>query len=152
MEAHNQPLEPSPPSTCKSELPSVDSTDEKEEDQTVFFTPELFEGEGGPQEEANGKSPPRMAAVAESPAPLSEELFGSEQARGQGRASAFDRQSSISVSMDSTELSQGQEGEIIGQNQGEEAEQVDTQSRQTGSKLRRLSRSKQKSPSTTTGN
>ncbi|KAI4815479.1 hypothetical protein KUCAC02_005623 [Chaenocephalus aceratus] len=152
LEAHNQPLEPSPPSTCKSELPSVDSTDEKEEDQTVFFTPELFEGEGGPQEEANGKSPPRMAAVAESPAPLSEELFGSEQARGQGQASAFDRQSSISVSMDSTELSQGQEGEIIGQNQGEEAEQVDTQSRQTGSKLRRLSRSKQKAPSTTTGN
>ncbi|KAK1900058.1 Fanconi anemia group J protein like, partial [Dissostichus eleginoides] len=149
LEAHNQPLEPSPPSTCKSELPSVDSTDEKEEDQTVFFTPELFEGEGSPQEEANGKSPPRMAGVAESPAPLSEELFGSEQARGQGRAAAFDRQSSISVSMDSTELSQGQEGEIIGQNQGEEAEQVDTQSRQTGSTLRRLSR--QKAPPTTTG-
>ncbi|KAK5869061.1 hypothetical protein PBY51_010022 [Eleginops maclovinus] len=151
LEAHNQPLEPSPPTTCKSELPSVEGTDEEEEDKTVFFTPELFEEEGSPQKEMDARSPPRMASVAESPAPLSEELFGSEQARGQGTASALDRQSAISVSKENTGLPQGQQGEIIGQDQGEEAEQVDTQSGQTGRKLCRLSRSRQNAPPSTTG-
>uniref|UniRef100_A0A3B4ZN16 DNA 5'-3' helicase n=1 Tax=Stegastes partitus TaxID=144197 RepID=A0A3B4ZN16_9TELE len=126
---------------------------EDDEDQTIFFTPELFEEEGdngSPQKEVRAESPPWMVFGTESPALLSEELFGSEQAQGQ--ASGFDGQSAISVSKESTELSQGQKEEIRGQKQGEEREEVETQSRQTGSRLHRLSRSKQKAPCTPTGN
>lgn len=147
------------PPSCESELPSADNPgeDEKEEeeDQTIFYTPELFDGEGNegsPQKETETKSPPDMVLGTESPVLLSEELFGSEQARGQGQASASDGQSAISVSKESAELSQGQEEEIIGQKQGEEGGQVDNKSRQTGSRLRRVSRSRQQAPSTLTGN
>uniref|UniRef100_A0A8C4EEF3 DNA 5'-3' helicase n=1 Tax=Dicentrarchus labrax TaxID=13489 RepID=A0A8C4EEF3_DICLA len=153
-EPHNLALEPSSvttPPRCESDPPSADNPEEdkEDEDQTVFFTPELFEGEsneGSPEIEA--KSPPRMG----SPALLSEELFGSEQAQGQGQAPAVDGQSAILVSEESTELSQGLKEEIRGQEQGEEGEQVDNQSRQADNKLRRLSRSRQKAPSTPTGN
>lgn len=141
------------PSRCKSEAVSSDDSDDNDEDQTIFFTPELFEednDEGSPQEEMKAESPSWMVLRTESPALLSEELFGSEQAQGQ--ASAFDGQSAISVSKRSTELSQGQKEEIRGQKQGEEREEVETQNRQTGSKLHRLSRSKQKAPCTSTGN
>uniref|UniRef100_A0A3Q1G5Q8 DNA 5'-3' helicase n=1 Tax=Acanthochromis polyacanthus TaxID=80966 RepID=A0A3Q1G5Q8_9TELE len=137
------------PPCYKSESASSDDSDD--EDQTIFFTPELFEeedDEGSPQKEMKTESPSWMVFKTESPALLSEELFGSEQAQGQ--ASAFDGQSAISVSKKSTELSQGQKEEIRGQKQGEEREEVETQNRQTGSKLRRLSRSKQKAPCTST--
>ncbi|XP_035857205.1 Fanconi anemia group J protein isoform X2 [Sander lucioperca] len=153
VEPHNLALDPSPvtsPPCCDN----PDEDEEEEEDQTIFFTPELFEGEGNegsPQKDVKPKSPPRMGLGAESPALLSEELFGSEQARGQEQASAFDGQIAISVSKESTELSKGQEEEIIEQKQGEGGEQVDNQSRQTGSRLRRLSRSRQKAPSTPSG-
>lgn len=153
----NLTLEPSTvtnPPSCESESPSADNPNEEvEEDQTIFFTPELFEGEGdegSPLKET--ESPARMVLGADSSALLSEELFCSEQAQGQGEASAFDRQSAISVSKESTELSQGQTHEIIGQKQGEEGVLVDNQSRKTGSRLCRLSRSRQKVPSTPTGN
>ncbi|XP_028429071.1 Fanconi anemia group J protein isoform X2 [Perca flavescens] len=152
VEPHDLALDPSPVTSP----PRCDNPDEdEEEDQTIFFTPELFEGEGNegsPQKDVKTKSPPRMGLGAESPALLSEELFGSEQARGHEQASAFDGQIAISVSKESTELSQGQEEEIIEQKQGEGGEQVDNQSRQTGSRLRRLSRSRQKAPSTPSGN
>lgn len=155
VEPHNLALEPftaTTPPNGESESPSADNPDEdvEDEDQTVFFTPELFDGEGdegSPQKETKTKSPPRKVLGL---ALLSEELFGSEQAQGQ--ASAFDGQSAILGSKDSTELSQGQKEEIRGQKQGEEEEQVDNQSRQSGSRLRRLSRSRQKAPSTHTGN
>ncbi|KAM9359039.1 Fanconi anemia group J protein [Symphorus nematophorus] len=137
------------PPGCESEPPSADNPDEDEEDQdeTIFFTPELFEGEG---EEGSPRteSPPRMA----SPALLSEELFGSEWAQGRGQASALDGQSAISVSEESAELSQGQKEGMRGQERGEEGEQVANQSRQADSRLCRLSWSKQKAPSTQTGN
>uniref|UniRef100_A0A8C4ED68 DNA 5'-3' helicase n=1 Tax=Dicentrarchus labrax TaxID=13489 RepID=A0A8C4ED68_DICLA len=118
-EPHNLALEPSSvttPPRCESDPPSADNPEEdkEDEDQTVFFTPELFEGEsneGSPEIEA--KSPPRMG----SPALLSEELFGSEQAQGQGQAPAVDGQSAILVSEESTELSQGLKEEIRGQEQ-----------------------------------
>ncbi|XP_054456847.1 Fanconi anemia group J protein [Anoplopoma fimbria] len=167
VEPHRLALEPSRETTlssCESQLLSEDNLDkdedeeeeeEVEEDQTVFFTPELFEDEdkkGSPQSETKTKSPPRMLLGAERPTLLSEELFGSEQARGQGSASAFDGQSAISVSKESTELSQRQQDEIIRQKQGEEEEQVDNQSSQTGSRLRRLSRSRKPAPSTPSGN
>ncbi|XP_040903306.1 Fanconi anemia group J protein isoform X2 [Toxotes jaculatrix] len=150
------PAAPNPPS-CEGEAPSADSVDEDEtdEDQTVFFTPELFEGEGvegSPQKETETETPPRMVLGAESSDLLSEELFSSEPAQGQGRASACDGQSAISVSKVDTELSQGRKEEIRGQRQGEEGEQVDNQSRETGSRLSRLSRTRQKLPSTPTGN
>lgn len=135
------------PPSCESERPSADNSDD--DDQTVFFTPELFEGEGSPQKEAEEESPQRVVLEAESPPPLSEELLGSEQAQGQG--SAFDGQSAISVSKQITELSQGQNEEIRGQKQGEEGEEGETQSWQTGSKLCRLSRSRQKAPCAPTG-
>ncbi|XP_032364148.1 Fanconi anemia group J protein isoform X2 [Etheostoma spectabile] len=150
VEPNNLALDPSPVTFP----PCYDNPDEEEEDQTIFFTPELFDGEGNegsPQKDRKTKSPPRMGLGAESPALLSEELFGSEQARGQEQASDFDGQIAISVTKESTELSQGQEEKMIEQNVGEEGEQADNQSRQTGSRLRRLSRSRQKAPSTPSG-
>ncbi|XP_070826529.1 Fanconi anemia group J protein [Chaetodon trifascialis] len=146
VEPHNLLLSTvTAPSSHESEPPSADSPDEDEgaDDQTVFYTPELFEGDGdesSPQRETMISSPPRK----ESPALLSEELFGSEQAQGQ--ATVSDGQSASSVSKDSIDLSQGQSEEIREQEQGE-GEQVDNQSR-----LHRLSRSRQKAPSTPTGN
>ncbi|XP_070762033.1 Fanconi anemia group J protein [Enoplosus armatus] len=142
---NNLALKPSTvttPPSCESEPPPADKPDEDEEDedQTVFFTPELFEGEsneGSPQKET--ESPPRMVSGPEILALLSEECCGSEQ------ASAFDGQSAVSISKDSTELSQGQK-----QGEEEEEEQVDNQSRQAGSRFRRLSRSRQKAPSPST--
>nr|XP_033486457.1 Fanconi anemia group J protein isoform X2 [Epinephelus lanceolatus] len=159
VKMHNLALKPSqvtnPPPGCDGELLSADDPDEdeEEEDQTVFFTPELFEDEGNkdsPQKETKVQSLPKMVLGAVSPALLSEEHFGSEQARGQRQASAFDEQSAISVREDSTELSQGLVEESIGQKQGEEGEQVDNQSRQKGNRLSRLSR--YKALSTPTGN
>ncbi|XP_034385023.1 Fanconi anemia group J protein isoform X2 [Cyclopterus lumpus] len=151
--------ETTPPS-CERELLSKDKDEDEEEegegeeDQTVFFTPELFEGEdnvGSPEKEMQTKSPPRMLLGAESPIALSEERFGSERAPGQGPASAFDGQSSISDGKESTELSQRQQEESIIPKHEEEGEQVDNQSRQTGSRLRRLSRSRKPAASTQTG-
>ncbi|XP_053176881.1 Fanconi anemia group J protein [Scomber japonicus] len=152
-EPHTPATVATPPS-CKSELLPADNPDEDEEDEdkTVFFTPELFEGdveEGSPHKETKTESPTRTVLEAESPVLLSEELFHSKQTQGQ--ASMFDGQRAISASEESAELSQGQK-EVKGQTQGEEGEQVKAQSRQTSSKLRRLSRSRQKAPPTPTGN
>ncbi|KAI3354667.1 hypothetical protein L3Q82_019165, partial [Scortum barcoo] len=151
VEPHNPAPEPytvTMPPSCESESALLDNPDEdvEDEDQTIFFTPELFDGEGDEgSSQKEDSSPPRMVLGLDL---LSEELFGSEEAQGQ--ASAFDGHSAISGSKDSTELSHGQKEEIRGQKQGEEEEQVDNQSRQTGRKLRRLSRSRQKAPSTQT--
>lgn len=152
-EPHTPATVTTPPS-CKSEPLPADNPDEDEEDEdkTVFFTPELFEGdveEGSPHKETKTESPTRTVLEADSPVLLSEELFHSKQTQGQ--ASMFDGQRAISASEESAELSQGQK-EVKGQTQGEEGEQVKAQSRQTSSKLRRLSRSRQKAPPTPTGN
>ncbi|XP_068441804.1 Fanconi anemia group J protein isoform X2 [Clinocottus analis] len=152
-----QGVETSPPS-CEREPPSKDNPDEDEEDkgeedQSVFFTPELFDGEdnlGGPENETQTKSTPRKRLEAEIPIVPSEEPFGSERARGQGPAAAADGQSSISVRKESTELSQRQPEESI-QTHSEEGEQVDNQSGQTGRKRCRLSRSRKPDTSTPTG-
>ncbi|XP_059187977.1 Fanconi anemia group J protein [Centropristis striata] len=150
--AHNQAPEPSPVTTppgYESELPSADSPDPdgEEEDQTVFYTPELFEDDGSessPQKEVK-KSPSRVGSEAESPALLSAEPHGLEQA--QGLRQAFDGQSAISVGKESTEKSHEQE-EIIAQEQVQgENEQGENE---TG-RLRRLSRSRQKASSIPTG-
>lgn len=134
-------ITPSP--SCEREPASADNPNEDEidEDQTIFFTPELFEGEGdecSPQKET--QSPPRMVLEAESSALLVEELCF-EQVEVQGGASAFDRRHAFSVSKERTELSQGQRDQII-----------EKQDRQTGSRLHRLSRSRQMVSSPPTGN
>nr|XP_046244527.1 Fanconi anemia group J protein [Scatophagus argus] len=149
VETHSaEPSTVATPLSCESEPPSADNADEEEEDedQTVFFTPELFEGEASPEKETKTKLPPKM----ESPALLSEEPSASENAQGQGQASAFERQSDISVSKESTEMSQRQKEGIKGQMQSE-GEQADNQSRPTYNIFRRLSRSGHKACSTVTG-
>ncbi|XP_071768516.1 Fanconi anemia group J protein [Centroberyx gerrardi] len=172
--AHELSAVTAPPS-CESEPPSVDNPEE--DDQTAFFTPELFEDEeeeGSPQKEGETESPPRTVLGAGSPALLSEDLFGSEQALREGQGKALDgrRDSALSVSEDSAGqeqttrhdiqqsgsksndqakgLSHGQK-EDKGQKQGEKGEQAEGQSRQEGSRLHRLSRSRQKAPSTPSG-
>ncbi len=152
VEQHNLTLETSTVTTtpsCKKGPPSGENQDDEDEDQTLFFTPELFEGEekeGSPQGEINIKSPIKM----ESPALLSEELLYSKQR--QGEICAFEGQNDILVSKGGTELSVGQEEEISGQKQGDEGEEVDDLRRQTHSRLCKLSRSRQIAPSTPTGN
>lgn len=109
----------------------VESVDD--EDETVFFTPELFEEE---EEESPKKE-------SHCPAPMSEELFGLKQAQGQGQNSVNDGQSC-------SEMSQGETGQELGEGGGGGEEE--NQSRQTEGKLRRLSRSRQKTHYTTQGN
>lgn len=144
--------EPAPvttPPSCENEPPAAGSSDEDEKDQTVFFTPELFEGEGdegGEQEETKAESRPELVLGATSTAAVTEELLGSEQTHVPGHASALDGQSAVSVSEESAGLSQGKEEEVRGQKQYEEGE-----GRQTGSRRHRLSRSRQKVSSTQTG-
>ncbi|XP_069390680.1 Fanconi anemia group J protein isoform X2 [Paralichthys olivaceus] len=139
------------PPSCESEAddPAEEETDE---DQTIFFTPELFEDEEdeGNTKETGTESPAGVGSGPGNSPLLSEELFSSEQAQGQ--ASAFDGQGAISVSKERTELSQGRAEETRGQKQGEEGEKVGNLSRQACSKLRRLSRSRHKVPATPTGN
>ncbi|XP_030008744.1 Fanconi anemia group J protein [Sphaeramia orbicularis] len=141
------------PSTCESEPLSLDDGNDEDEDQTVFFTPELFEGdegeEGSPQKESEAKTPPRIVVESHSQVLLSEELSGSEQAQGQGRAPASDGQSAFLVSRDGTELSQEKTEEKV---RPEQEEQMENQNRQTGNRLRRLSRSRHKAPPTPAGN
>ncbi|XP_072249263.1 Fanconi anemia group J protein [Leuresthes tenuis] len=140
------------PSSCENEAPSANTSDE-DEDETIFFTPELFEGEGdesSPQKETTTESLPSIVPVTKNPALLSEEPFVSEQ--DQGLASAFDGLSPILVKKESSELSQGYKEEIRGQEQSKPGEEVETQSRQTGRRLCRLSRSRQRTPPTQTGN
>uniref|UniRef100_A0AAX7TDU6 DNA 5'-3' helicase n=1 Tax=Astatotilapia calliptera TaxID=8154 RepID=A0AAX7TDU6_ASTCA len=107
--------EPAPvtaPPSCENEPPAAGSSDEDEKDQTVFFTPELFEGEGdegGAQEETKAESLPESVQGATSTASVTEELLSSEQTHVRGLASALDGQSAVSVSEQSAGLSQGKE-------------------------------------------
>lgn len=145
------------PSSCESELtPAVnpkEAEDEEDEDQTIFYTPEGFNGEeetSSTLKETKTESPSRMTLGAESPVLLSQELFSPEPAQGQ--ASASDGQSVASVGEEEAELPLGQREERRGQTQCGEEEQVGNQSRQTGRGLHRLSRSRQKASSPPSGN
>uniref|UniRef100_A0A3Q3L5G2 DNA 5'-3' helicase n=1 Tax=Mastacembelus armatus TaxID=205130 RepID=A0A3Q3L5G2_9TELE len=90
MELRNMALGPSTLTTfpiCESESPSMDNPDEDagDEDQTIFFTPDLFEGEGDQLSPCKEESPhPFTQNQADGSALLSEEHFGSEQSKGQG--------------------------------------------------------------------
>lgn len=134
------------PSNCESEPRSPSNYDENDEDYSIFFTPELFEGEqkANTQEDMTADPPPAMKSATILP----EERF--EQ--GQGKASAVDGQNTASGTKDDTEASLGQKERIRGQKEAEEGEQVDNQSRQTDSGLCKLSGSREKGPSSQTGN
>ncbi|XP_038160552.1 Fanconi anemia group J protein [Cyprinodon tularosa] len=99
-----------------------------DDDQTVFYTPELFEDEGDEGE-------PVSSPGSESPAPPSEEQT----------------QDAASVSRQSSGISQGQRGDAPTLQLREEGEE-ESQSRQTGSRLHRLSRSRQRASFSQTGN
>lgn len=103
-----------------------------DDDQTVFYTPELFEDEG---DEGKPVSSPEVAPGSESPAPPSEEQT----------------QDAASVSRQSSGMSQGQRGDGPSLQLREEGEE-ESQSRQRGSRLHRLSRSRQRAPFSQTGN
>lgn len=129
--------EPAPvtaPPSCEDEPPAAGSSDEDEKDQTVFFTPELFEGEGdegGAQEQTKAES----VQGATSTASATEELLSSEQTHVRELASARDGQSAVSVSEQSAGEGRSQR----------------TEGRQRGSRRHRLSRSRQDVCSTQTG-
>lgn len=121
---------------CEEEHPAAASAHEEDEDEIIFFTPELFESKDndvGPQNETTTEFPPRPR----SPAVCSDELL--EQ--GQGQAS-FDGQGTISGS--ERKKPQGEREGFRGQKEGG---QVDNQSRKTESWHHRVSRSRQKVPS-----
>ncbi|XP_041651753.1 Fanconi anemia group J protein isoform X2 [Cheilinus undulatus] len=128
------------PSSCEGEPPSAEDPVD-EEDQTIFFTPELFE------EEENDSSP-----LNETKTPQKTESFGSRQAAEREQSLVLNEQSNSSVSRESTELSQGPKEETNPEKSSEEGKQEENQIRQTDNKLRRLSRSRQQASSTSTGN
>lgn len=135
------------PPRCESEAPSADNPEE-DDDQTLFCTPELFDGEGDETSE-------ETEIKAEPPAVIgSEPLLNSLQVQGRGQTSDSDRQGDNSASEESkksTELPQGHVEGTKEQKQCEDTEQVVNHS-QSHSRLRRLSRSRQKPPSTQAGN
>ncbi|XP_034024865.1 LOW QUALITY PROTEIN: Fanconi anemia group J protein [Thalassophryne amazonica] len=150
-------LEPSTaviPGCCGTQSPSGDAPDEDDEDQTTFFTPELFEGEG--DEEMMAESPSRRIFRTGSPAWLSDDLLGSHQ------PDVFDRQmdSSILVRTDGAELEKMMEKDAeqrARKDNGQEDERSqghkDTSGQeQSSSKVNRLSRSRLRSPSIPTAN
>lgn len=137
------------PPSC--ERGSGDGSDDEEEDMTVFFTPELFEdeeGEGSPQNEGETDSPPRTILGSDSPSLLDGQRDSGpsviEDRAGLEHTTRHDREQNGPKSND-------QAPETKGEKQGEEEEQVEGQSRQKASRLHRLSRSKQKAPSTPSG-
>lgn len=128
---------------CEEEHPAAANAHEEDEDETIFFTPELFESKDndvGLQNETTTEVPPRTR----SPAACSDELF--EQDQGQA---SFDGQGTISVS--ERKKPQGEKEGFRGQKEGVEGGQVDNQSRKTDSWLHRVSSSRQKVPSNPTG-
>ncbi|XP_014834378.1 PREDICTED: Fanconi anemia group J protein homolog isoform X3 [Poecilia mexicana] len=120
------------PPGFKSESPVPAKSSDDDEDKSVFYTPELFEDEGNLPKE-NHVSSPRIDPDTERSATPSQEL-----------ASVFGEQSVASVSKQSTKLSQGQKEDTEALQQSEKTEEDESQNRQRGSRLHRLSRSRQR--------
>lgn len=117
---------------------------EEDEDVTIFFTPELFEDahtDASPRTETTTGSVPRTGG----PAARSDELF--EKVQGQA---SFTGQGTVSES--EGKKPQGEREGIRGQEEGAEGGQADNQGRKTDEWLHRVSRSRQKVPSSPTGN
>ncbi|KAM3616193.1 uncharacterized protein V6R79_014125 [Siganus canaliculatus] len=139
-----EPSAVTPPIAHQSEPPQehspVDDGEDEEEDESIFFTPELYESDasnGSPQKETNTEPPPETGIPGET--------LVCKQAPEQGLGSAFDGHIDVSPCKKGTELSRGQ-------SEGEEEEQVHGQGRLTESRIRRLSRTRQRVPSPPTGN
>ncbi|XP_040929439.1 Fanconi anemia group J protein isoform X2 [Betta splendens] len=151
-EPHKVTAESSTPTTTpghEGESPAADDENETE-DQSVFFTPELFESKGdesSPLTETEGL----VLGSGGSTLPL-EDVFCFEQGHRQQEADRGSRQSAISASEVRMKLSLGQADEMIEREEGQETVPVLNLIRRTGSRLCRLSRSRQRSSSTPTGN
>lgn len=128
--------------SSEDETPPATTSDEDEEDQSIFFTPELFEVEEdaeSSQVNLNTKPVSKTPPIMGSPEKLSEDT--------PRLASAWNDQSRRGL-----ELTQEQGAEVRRQEQSQKLEEVETPGRQAGSRLHRLSRSRQKLTSTQTGN
>uniref|UniRef100_A0A3B3VGS8 DNA 5'-3' helicase n=1 Tax=Poecilia latipinna TaxID=48699 RepID=A0A3B3VGS8_9TELE len=128
------------PPGFKSESPVPAKSSDDDEDKSVFYTPELFEDEGNLPKE-NHVSSPRIDPDTERSATPSQEL-----------APAFGEQSVASASKQSTKLSQGQKEGTEALQQSEKTEEDESQNRQRGSRLHRLSRSRQRVSLSQAGN
>lgn len=124
------------PPGFKSESPVPAKSSDDEEDKSVFYTPELFEDERNPPTE-NHMSSPSLDTSTE---------------RSQELTTAFGEQSVVSVIKQSTELSLGQKEGMEALQQSEKTGEDESQSRQRGSRLHRLSRSRQRVSLSQTGN
>uniref|UniRef100_A0A3B3BVC5 DNA 5'-3' helicase n=1 Tax=Oryzias melastigma TaxID=30732 RepID=A0A3B3BVC5_ORYME len=127
--------------SSEDETPPATTSDEDEEDQSIFFTPELFEVEEdaeSSQVNLNTKPVSKTPPIMGSPEKLSEDT--------PRLASAWNDQSRRGL-----ELTQEQGAEVRRQEQSQKLEEVETPGRQAGSRLHRLSRSRQKLTSTQTG-
>lgn len=131
------------PPSFESESPVPANCADDDADESVFYTPELFEDEASPQKE-NPVSPPRADPGPESSAPPAKELFESKRTQ--------ELTTTVSVSEQSTALSQGQKEGIELPKQSEKGVEDETQSRQKGSRPHRLSRSRQRVSFSQTGN
>lgn len=128
---------------CEEEHPATATAHEEDEDETMFFTPELFESKDndvGPQNETTTEFPPRTRSPAACSGVLSEQDQGQTSFGGQRMSSVSERKKP-----------QGERGGFRGQKEGVEGGQVDNQSRKTDSWHHRVSRSRQKVPSNLTG-
>lgn len=127
--------------SIRVEVPAVatphccETPEEDDQDQTIFYTPELFEGdeaEGSPQKDAKSESRTATEGLT-IVSPLLEEPESSQQTQQEGcddQETAVGREQSI-------EVTQGQS--------------EDSRPMKTGRKLHRLSRSRQRVPPSPTG-
>ncbi|XP_056905680.1 Fanconi anemia group J protein isoform X1 [Takifugu flavidus] len=123
--------------------PGAAGAGEEDEDETIFFTPELFEDPsngGSPHTEPTTEPPPGTRG----PAACSDEPFE----KVQGGASCTGESP---VSESERKKPEGEREGIRGEKEGVEGGQVDNQSRKTDKWLHRVSRSRQKVPSSPTG-
>ncbi|XP_058655243.1 Fanconi anemia group J protein isoform X3 [Onychostoma macrolepis] len=131
-----------PTSTSKNTTSGMDHEDTEEDEQSIFYSPELFEGDEEEKEETTEveKSPPEVShPLANSTASvLLEDLFGSEEGK---RTLSEDL---VSSAVPDNTLLQGST-EQTGLNCGTD---IGSQNGASSSRLRRLSRGRQKRPST----
>lgn len=129
---------------CGDQPPGAAGAGEEDQDQTIFFTPELFEdnaNDGRPHTETTTQLPSGPRGPAACSGELFEEVQGGASCTGEPPISGSERKKP-----------EGEREGIRGQKTGVEGGQVDNQSRKTHKWLHRASRSRQKVPSSPTGN
>lgn len=135
-----------PNSTLKQNTSGMDLNDTEEDEQSIFYSPELFEGDGEEKEETTEveKSPAEVSHphANNTASILLEDLFGLEQGK---RTLSEDL---VSSTVPDNTLLQGST-EQTGLNCSTDFESVPaSQNGASSSRSRRLSRSRQKRPST----